>query len=1459
MATRDETLRLQFEVEGIANLRELRTQIDALGDQGKASAADLSKLTDSLANTQALQQSVTRLRELGQQYVTLQQRIREAQAETQKLDAASKEQASSARAIRAAIEEQRIGLERLADAARKGQISEEARQRISAESRAEIKRLSTELRAAETAQRRYDAELESSRGTVSKLTAQQEKLRKPIAEIRGELQQAGVSTRSYAAAQEELKARAASSESAIRELAGAVSQQVAGNRTAAASVQALADANQTLGRRGFGDIREEIKRVQAAYETLRSSGTLSVRELAQAKSAAIERTRQLRAEFGSLGASLRQVQGSLIAAGASLFTVTRLLSDAGRTSAEFSTAMAEVSTLLDDTSGIDGLTESVKELAREFGGPASAQAKALYQIISAGATNAADANRILEQSNKLAVAGVADLKTAADGITSVLNAYGKSSAEAERVSDSFFAAVRAGKTTVDELAGSIGKVAPIAATAGVGFEELSATIATLTQGGVATEQAVTQIRAVLNSVIKPTKEARDAAEALGLEFDLTAVRSKGLAGFLQEVADKTDGNEATIAKLFGSVEGLGAVFALVGKSADNFAANLKSVAEASGSTQTALDKISDTPAQRMARFSASVNQLKIAFGDALAALSPVLEGLTGLLNLFNQLPSPVRTTVAAIGALAAVVTPLAFAITQSRAALVLLSGSLSAAGAAAGTAATATTALGRAFTFLGGPIGIAVAAFGALAAAVSASNQEADARLEKEFEAVKSLREYNDALQARIEKEKLLRAAEDAGRTEQQQSAVDALRKATADLAAVEATLATIRGPAIFQANTLGTAYFGLQKRASDLRGKIEEINTEFERQGLLLFDQGVGVEGLVKAFGFLPPSIANAAQAVQEFAGGAAPSAVDKLAGEIRAVAGDADELAKKLGKLLSGEDFSADNQGLQELSLALAQVAASGDKAGQAIRDSLSAEIGKLSSEQLAGFQAAAERAFAAAGDSASGAAVVLETVFEEGLRRLGVNMEAAGVKISAEGRGIINTFKLIAGSGQASGQAIQAAFVTAIEKARTSGELDALRAELDSAFRAGKIGAEAYQRAIAQAADRQLQLSRGAREAAGEIEDAFSEAGRRAKQELIGSLIAAREGMAREAERLGRELNAALGDPEISAGIRQQLAGVDAQINATTAQINGLQAELQQTGDAGEDGGRRAADALYDIVPAANAAANAADGTAQALGGIGQQAEDAEKSVSKTSGALNGLIQFTKDARDSVAQYGEAALEAFDRTRGELGLVNTTGRSTADVLQLIADRAAFAAKNAQEIATAIGDTAARTERAREAMARFAEQVANAKRELSDLERQLQDEFDRRAGNEEQIRRRQYEDQLRRIDELAASGDAAARSQAARLRELARQNFEADLRDIRARGDAELAEDDRVQRERSRRRGGGVAPGTSGAIDRSRPEDPRSNIEINFNGPTLGSEEELSRRVAAEIERLRRRGTRF
>ena len=114
----------------------------------------------------------------------------------------------------------------------------------------------------------------------------------------------------------------------------------------------------------------------------------------------------------------------------------------------------------------------------------------------------------LEASARAAAIGLGDVTDIADLATSTLNAYGEENISAVGATDVLTAAVREGKLEASELAGSMGRVLPIASAMGVQFHEVGAAFAALSRTGTNAAEAATQVRGILSSLLRPTNRPR---------------------------------------------------------------------------------------------------------------------------------------------------------------------------------------------------------------------------------------------------------------------------------------------------------------------------------------------------------------------------------------------------------------------------------------------------------------------------------------------------------------------------------------------------------------------------------------------------------------------------------------------------------------------------------------------------------------------------------------------------------------------------------------------------------------------------------------------------------------------------------------------------------------------------------------------------------------------------------------
>ena len=224
--------------------------------------------------------------------------------------------------------------------------------------------------------------------------------------------------------------------------------------------------------------------------------------------------------------------------------------------------------------------------------------------------------KILEVSAKAAVGGLTETETAADAVTTILNAYKMSAEEAGTVSDQLFTTVRLGKTTFGELGASIAQVAPIAAAYGISIDQVLGAVASLTKQGTPTSQAMTQIRAAIQGT------AGDLGDA--------AFQGRTFQEALQLINEKAGGSASKMKEMLGTDEGLAATLALTGKNAKSAASDLGELQNSLGATEAAFEKMKD----------AADNQLTLLANNVQAYLRPlgekILKEVSDIAKAFNE-------------------------------------------------------------------------------------------------------------------------------------------------------------------------------------------------------------------------------------------------------------------------------------------------------------------------------------------------------------------------------------------------------------------------------------------------------------------------------------------------------------------------------------------------------------------------------------------------------------------------------------------------------------------------------------------------------------------------------------------------------------------------------------------------------------------------------------------------------
>ncbi|MFB2703562.1 phage tail tape measure protein [Marinobacter shengliensis] len=349
----------------------------------------------------------------------------------------------------------------------------------------------------------------------------------------------------------------------------------------------------------------------------------------------VDKTGNVTGFLADITDSIVKLDLALAAAGVGITAFAVKLSD------DFDTAFGEIATLIGQPAdNLRDFQAQILEYSERSSASLDQITSATYGAISAG-VDYQNSLELIAAAEQLAIAGKADLGDTTAALVSTMNAFGASADEAGAYADTFFTAVQLGQTTIPELSSAIGRLAPVANAAGLGFDEMAAAIATVTAStGLSTAETITGLSAAINSIISPSKQASDLAAELGLELNATALATKGFAGFLEDMAEKTGGSIEATSRLLGSKQALVPVLNLTGAAAESFADNIIKFSDNAGAAGTASKELINTLSNLGQTLRNNVESALIGLGGRLT--DETRSAVVSITSIFNSLGNEIK-------------------------------------------------------------------------------------------------------------------------------------------------------------------------------------------------------------------------------------------------------------------------------------------------------------------------------------------------------------------------------------------------------------------------------------------------------------------------------------------------------------------------------------------------------------------------------------------------------------------------------------------------------------------------------------------------------------------------------------------------------------------------------------------------------------------------------------------------
>lgn len=280
--------------------------------------------------------------------------------------------------------------------------------------------------------------------------------------------------------------------------------------------------------------------------TLSAKITADIRSFCDSMNAAAQKvesvTKQIGGAVKSIGDSLSGLGGKFTAletAAAGLATAG--LKKAADSAIDFDTQMRKVGAISDAS---DAQLQALRDAALELGATTSLSASEVAVAMTDMATKGRDANQIIADMPGVISAAEAsgeDLALVADTVTNIMNTFGDAAGDATHIADVLAESANRTAAGVSDLQYAFKYAAPTASALGISMEELAAATGVMVDAGLQGEQAGTTLRSMFTSMAKPTKEAKEAMEALGISFFDSEGKMKSIGTIVGDLQTATAG------------------------------------------------------------------------------------------------------------------------------------------------------------------------------------------------------------------------------------------------------------------------------------------------------------------------------------------------------------------------------------------------------------------------------------------------------------------------------------------------------------------------------------------------------------------------------------------------------------------------------------------------------------------------------------------------------------------------------------------------------------------------------------------------------------------------------------------------------------------------------------------------------------------------------------------------------
>jgi TP901 family phage tail tape measure protein len=452
-----------------------------------------------------------------------------------------------------------------------------------------------------------------------------------------------------------------------KNLSGMYSQAVTGMGISAQQMAGQISASNTKAAASAAKVGTAMQQAgQKLQKSVKAAGSAAVIMGNKMQQAGAQGAHAAQAMTISWTTVLRVIQAQVIIRAFS--AIVSGMQSSAKAALEFELAIAEIKTIAPPLLGdMEKISDQVRELGKNLSVSAQVVAEGLYQTLSNQVVEASEAFEFLERAQKLAVITTSETKDAVNALSSVMNSYRMSAEDTEHVAGTLFKTVELGRLRLVEFADILGRVTPLTADLGIEWEEVAASLAVMTRQGVKVNTALTQLRAIVLKLIKPTDEMLKLFRRWGVKDAAQAIKKfGGLVGLLKQLSKESGGASAEMAKYFNRVRAIAGQMGIMTGEGELVAETLAEIKESTTEATEAFEEFSQVPAFKINK---ALSRIQIIFEElaskALPTLAEMLEFIVAIIPSVEEMASAFKTFGTAIVGIGAVLAVLVVAFTKT--------------------------------------------------------------------------------------------------------------------------------------------------------------------------------------------------------------------------------------------------------------------------------------------------------------------------------------------------------------------------------------------------------------------------------------------------------------------------------------------------------------------------------------------------------------------------------------------------------------------------------------------------------------------------------------------------------------------------------------------------------------------------------------------------------------------------